>query len=125
MADSNPSSAEIAKNELAGVNIEGSDGESTASTMTPVGSVDSTSSSTSLTQGLPTMNTDDHVAVDTRVEPQASSSNASDERPVDGVVTRPMLEGYLEKLLKNIPLTTEETKYLCDRVRRRPKGQKV
>ena len=118
MSDSHQSTAEKVKDQLADVQLDGSETDSTASTTTPVGSVDSTDPSTSLTFGLPPSQTplDEHLAA--HGEPVASSSNAgAEERPLDGMVTRSMLEAYLQKLLKNIPLTTEETKYLCDRVR--------
>lgn len=115
MADSSSSSAESARQELANVQLNDVEAESTASTTTSVGSLNS---SMSETPALQETSESGEEAAAPQGEAVASSSSAQTEsRPVDGVVTRAMLEGYLQKLLKNIPLTTEETKYLCDRVR--------
>ena len=110
--------SEAVKNQLADVQLDGSETDSTASTTTPVGSVESTDSATLSTMDLPPTQTplDEHLQA--AGEAVASSSNAvAEEKPVDGMVTRSMMEGYLQKLLRNVPLSTEETKYLCDRVR--------
>lgn len=118
MSDSVPAPEENVQKSLADVQLEASEGDSTASTSTPVGSVDTADESTSLTNGLPTSQneTSEEPAASTE-SPEASTSEPAIELPADGVVTRAMLESYLHKLLKNMPLSTEETKYLCDRVR--------
>lgn len=119
MADSHDSHSESVNADLANVHLDGSDSDSTAETFTPVGSVDSTHSATSLTHGLPSREEVEPERLTHPSEAGAASSTAGSELlPLDGMVTVPMLESYLQKLLKNIPLTTEETKFLCERVRR-------
>lgn len=118
MSDSVPAPEENVQKSLADVHLEVSEGDSTASTTTTVESVDTTEESTSSTNDLPTsQNENAEEQVESGSAAEASTSEPAIEIPADGVVTRAMLEGYLHKLLKNAPLSTEETKYLCDRVR--------
>lgn len=118
MSTSVAGTSESVEKSLAEVQLENSEGDSTASTTTPSGSLSSSQEDMSSTKGLPAF-TNEKMDVDAEPAKEGNETNVeqTEEKPVDGVVTRKMLEGYLDKLLKNMPLTTEETKYLCDRVR--------
>lgn len=99
------SSSETISQDLANVQLKTDESSETHSTgsNTPVESLESSSSLASSTSDLP--------------ETTHESENTASTKLVDGQVTRAMLEGYLQKLVANIPLTTEETKNLCERLK--------
>lgn len=65
---------------------------------------------------------DTHSTTSKSSEKEENDNNLSNKKQPNNdvnveIVTKETFEQYLEKLLKNIPLTTQETKNLCERVR--------